>query len=147
MRRIAMFLPLLFCLAFTCLCAELESPPAKQMEVVKRVAPDFAKQRRLKQLRDLSLIRVVQYASPEELAKEENLPELSYGRRVLARIHLEKGLVMLGRPGRVDDFYVELGKFLFYPIDYRWGKNEKRDDKYAAIAEEFGRACMKEDDK
>jgi hypothetical protein len=108
----------------------------------KQIEP-FCKEHKLKTFRNPVEIVVIQYESPEDLADKTGFPLMNKGLLVVARMGLNTGIMRLGRPGVSDDYYCEFAKYLFYPLGYQWGQDDKSDAKLMEIVERFAAACLK----
>lgn len=106
-----------------------------------RLAEAFAKKEGISIQRSTLPARVELFKSPEGVAQATGLPASERLGDVVARIDLRQGIVYLGRQ-TPEDLYVELGKWLFYEANYRWGRNEAADRKHLDLAEKFAYFCM-----
>jgi len=104
-------------------------------------AARFAEKRGLSVVRETLPTRLEIFSSTRELSAMTYMPEQEYGCKVVARINLSRGMVMLGRKSP-EDLYVELGKWYFYPVGYRWGQNRSRDMSMLKRAESFASFCL-----
>lgn len=99
---------------------------------------EFAREHKLEILRKGD-VTIKWHKSPEEMAKDMDLP-LQYPAGIaVARIELEKGIIHLCREGANprEDLYYEIAKYRFWPAD--WWREEK---KWRAVAEKFMRGWL-----
>lgn len=105
------------------------------------LSEQFAKKHGLPIARTSMPTRVEIFGSTKELAAMTYMPETEYGCKVVARVNLSNGMVMLGR-NTPEDLYVELGKWFFYPQGYRWGQDRGQDMTMLKRAEAFASFCL-----